>query len=101
MQFSDVRFEPAADYDGAVRRAAAGSGIDHEYWDIFHKRHEMSPEAGRKILQALGWDVASFEAIEVGRKRRFERDFASALPETVVIREAEKWVPLTLSEETG
>ncbi|MBV8550464.1 MAG: 4-alpha-glucanotransferase [Acidobacteriaceae bacterium] len=101
MLFPDIRFEPAASYEDAVGRAAAESAIDHEYWDIFRKRHEASLEAKRKILQARGWDVSNLEAIEKQRRRHFEETVAAVLPATVVIGETERWVPLTLTEHEG
>jgi len=101
MPFSDIRFEAARDYEDAVRRAAGENRIDHEYWDIFRKRHETSQETARKILEGCGWDVSSFEAIEAARKIRFDKDFTALLPPTVVVREQHKWVPLTIAEPQG
>lgn len=101
MLFFNVRFEPAADYEEALWRAAAETGVDREYWDIFHKRHETSTDAARKILETRGWDVSTFENLEAGRRRRFERNFCAALPGSIVLPAAEKWVPLTVMEENG
>ncbi|MBV8569840.1 MAG: 4-alpha-glucanotransferase [Acidobacteriaceae bacterium] len=101
MSLFNVRFEPASDYENSLWRAAAETGIDHEYWDIFHKRHETSAETRRKILEARGWDVSTFESLEAHRRQRFEQWFTVPVPSTVVLAEAEKWVPLTLAEEQG
>lgn len=91
-----IEFEPAADYNSALSKAADECGIDGEYWDIFGKRREVSGEVRRKILEALGWDTASFEAIEQRRRARFEEAFAQPLAKAAVIGESEKSVLLTL-----
>ncbi len=96
MTMPQIEFERARDYDDALARAAAECGIEPEYWDIFHKRHETSSDIRRRILQALGWDVANFETIERERVRRFERKWTSELPRTLVISESDPVVPLTL-----
>ena len=101
MPLPDVRFEAAWNYDDAVRRAASESGIDREYWDIFHRKHEASLEAQRRLLEARGWDISTFESMEAGRRARFDRRFTAVLPPTAVIRSEEKWVPITVSAQAG
>ena len=89
-------FVRSAGFEDALSRAAAECGIDLEYWDIFHKKHEVSSEALKRILHALGWDVESVESIDRERGRRFDAGLQRAVPKTVVIAETEQWVPLTL-----
>ncbi len=101
MPLPNLYFEPAVNYEDALWRAASETGIDREYWDIFHRKHDTSPEAVRKLLQARGWDASSFEALEDGRRRRFEHNFTVPVPRTLVLREADKWVPLTLIDDNG
>lgn len=64
MSVPEIRFQPSGNYEDALARAAGECGIEREYWDIFHKRHETSQETLRHVLQALGWDPSSHEAIE-------------------------------------
>ena len=64
MSVPEVRFQPSGNYEDALARAAGECGIDREYWDIFHKRHETSHETLRRVLCALGWDLSSHDAIE-------------------------------------
>lgn len=92
-----LEFETVTSYEDALERAADECGIEREYWDIFHNRHQLSAEGARRLLQALGWDVSSVETIERERARRFEEKFASPLLRTMVIGEFERSVPLTLA----
>ena len=101
MSLQELRFQPAANYDHALWLAAGESGIDGDYWDIFGHRHEVSSEARRILLRSLGWDISSFEAVENERRSRWERDLTSALPQTAVVSEHAKTVPLTLPAHEG
>ena len=98
MSVPEIRFSPCGSYEEASARAAEECGIQSEYWDVFHKRHEPSLDAKRGILQALGWDTASCESIEDERRRRFELQISSALPGTLVLSHQKKTVPVTLPE---
>ncbi len=71
-----MRFEGAQNYDDAVGKAAEESGIQRNYWDIFHKLHEPTVEVRRQILRSLGWNVQSLESVEEGRGRLFEEGAA-------------------------
>ncbi len=97
MSIPEIRFQPSGTYEQALALAAFECAIDRQYWDIFHKPHEPSPEAQRRILQALGWDTSSHQAIEGGRRRRFELNVTSALPATLVLSESQRSIPVTLS----
>ena len=92
MAQSQGSFQPSHNYEDALSRAAAENRIDREYWDIFHKRHEVTPEVEKGILGALGWNVASKERIDGERLSRFEEEFTSVLPVTAVVSEHEKSV---------
>ena len=100
MKMTQIHFESAANCDESLARAADQSGIDREYWDIFHKRHEVSADVRRRILQSLGWDISSFESIEAERYRRFEQSLARGLDHTLVISQSELMVPLNLPSPT-
>jgi len=91
-----LQFEKSASYEDALLRAAAECGIDREYWDIFHKKHEVSPDALRRMLQALGWPTETLESMDRERLRRFAREVQSPLPKTFVHSETAKFVPVTL-----
>lgn len=41
----------------ALLAAAARLGVQREYWDIFGRRHELSPEIARGILAAFGTEA--------------------------------------------
>ncbi len=93
----EIYFENAVNYDDSLWRAAAESGVDANYWDIFGRQHHVTREALQAILQATGWDTASFDSLEEARRRRFSREAERGLPETAVVGEDEKSVSLTVS----
>ena len=102
MPFQQIAFEAASSYEDALARAADENGIDREYWDVLHKKHEVSTDVKRRILAALGWDVSSLEGLEQERSWRFEQDTTSTIPKTLVISVSEKAIPLTLpASSTG
>src|SRR2546430_8366308 len=96
MVVPQIIFETLADYHDALALAAAECGIDREYWDIFHHRHEISADSIARILTALGWDISSVEKINERRRRLFGENNTSLLPKTLVVSESEKSIPLTL-----
>ncbi len=98
---SDFDFRRASNYEEALLFAADECRIDREYWDIFHHRHEPSADVRRRILQSLGWDVSSFEAVERERERRFAEIAATPLSRTLVVSEHDKSVLLILQAESG
>lgn len=89
-------FESGTSYEDSLARAAEESGLNSTYWDIFGKRHEVDFDVKRRILEALGWDVASRESVEAERYRRFENDLKSGLAPALVISQSDLSVPLTL-----
>lgn len=94
MAVLETTFEKSTGYDDALARAAAESGIDREYWDIFHNRHEVAADSIQQILSALGWDLSNAEKIDEQRFRRFQENTASLLPKTLVLSESERNVPI-------
>ena len=90
-----MRFESAQNYDDAVSKAAHESGIQPDYWDIFHRRHEPSTGVRSKILESLGWDVQTVESIERERARSFESKCACLSQPTLVVSVADRFVPLS------
>ncbi|MBV8809783.1 MAG: 4-alpha-glucanotransferase [Acidobacteriaceae bacterium] len=97
MRVSEIRFLPAGSRTESLVRAAEECGIAREYWDIFHKRHEVSLEAQERILAALGWDVSSYESMEAERQRHFRQSFTCPLGKTSVVSESDKAVLITVS----
>jgi 4-alpha-glucanotransferase len=95
MPSPQIQFEPASSYEDALVRAADENGIEREYWDILHKKHEVSSDVRRRILTALGWDVSSLETLERERARRFEENATSAIPKTLVLSASKKIIPVT------
>ncbi len=93
-----MEFELSCNYDDALLRAADACGIDRDYWDIFHQRHEVTSDVHRKLLSAIGVDTASQQTLDEARYRFFETKIIPVLPETSVLSEADKIVPLTLPE---
>jgi 4-alpha-glucanotransferase len=96
MAALQITFQNSTDYEDALGRAAAECGVDHEYWDIFGQRHEASLEAKKKILNALGWDVASVAAIDAKRSQLFADLHTAVLRQTIVVSDSQRFVPLTL-----
>ncbi len=98
MSLPSIAFERSSHYDEALERAAAECGIDREYYDIFGKKHEASSDVRRRLLEALGLNVSSLEVLEEERARMFQRKAVLTFPNTLVIGESEKTVPLALAE---
>src|SRR3954470_20646204 len=90
-----MRFEGAQNYEDAVGKAADESGIQRNYWDIFHRLHEPTVEVRRQVLESLGWNVQTQENIEEHRGRLFDRKAASILPTTIVVSNSDRFVPVS------
>ena len=96
MSVPFIAFQHSSHYDEALERAAAECGIDREYYDIFGNKHEASSDVRRRLLEALGLNVSSLEAVEEERARMFRRKAGCAFPNTLVVGESKKAVPLAL-----
>ncbi len=94
MQLSS--FAASSGYQDALYRAAEECGIYRDYWDIFHKRHEITPEIRAGILKALGWDVSSVNSLDAERAEHLRAALASAVPKTTVVGQQNANVPVTL-----
>ena len=97
MPVPEIRFEAAVNYDDSLWRAAAESAVDSGYWDIFGHQHHVSREALQSILQSLGWDTSSFEAIEAKRRNRFIEAAQAGVTKTSVVSENDKWMALSVA----
>jgi len=100
MQMPELGFVPSTSYDDALNRAAEESGVDREYWDIFGNYHRLPLEAQRSLLSSLGWDTTTAETLDRERERRFRSYVDAPVPRTVVLRESQKAVNLTLPAGT-
>ncbi len=96
MAVSQLTFQKSSTYEEALGRAAAECGVDRQYWDIFGHSHEASVDALKKILGALGWDIASTETIDAKRAQLFGSLHTAVLQQTIVVGDAECCVPLTV-----
>src|SRR4051794_32539263 len=94
-----MQFNTAANYDDALLKAADECGIDREYWDILHQRHEPTSDVRRKILESLGFDVGSKESLDAQRLRQLAGNAASALRKTPAITVSEQVLPLPLQAD--
>lgn len=94
---SEVEFQRSQSYEESLARAGGESGIDREYWDIFHRRHEVSAEVMRGMLSALSWNISSFEGLEDDRLRRYQENLGPGAPVTAVIGQSRLSVPLSLA----
>ena len=97
MTMDELRFERATNFENALALAAKDSGVDREYWDMFGRRHDVSPEALKRLLEALGWNAGSFEAIEESRAARFEQRLHLGLAKTYVVSSRHLAVDVLLS----
>jgi 4-alpha-glucanotransferase len=94
-------FEPSTSYDDALARAADECGIYHDYWDILHEHHVVSPTVRAGILKALGWDTSTRESLDRDRRGRLQRSLANAVTNTLVVSRSRAYVPVTLPEPAG
>jgi 4-alpha-glucanotransferase len=96
MAVPQLTFQKSSTYEEALGRAAAECGVDRQYWDIFGHSHEASIDALKKILAALGWDIASGETIDAKRAQLFANLNTAILQQTIVVGDSECWAPLTV-----
>lgn len=90
-----MRFEGAQNYEDALGKAADVSGIQRDYWDISHRRHESSSEVRRKVLQSLGWNVETLETLEQERGRAFHRQAGCTFQNTIVVSAGDPYIPVS------
>jgi 4-alpha-glucanotransferase len=73
--------------DDALRYAAGQNGVQQDFWDIFGQRHFTRPETNRAILEALGFDCSSEEALYRSLAERADGDGTRRLPHVLVVSE--------------
>ena len=72
-----------------LERAAAVSGIEPEFWDIWGRHHVTTPEAKQIILQAMGVASADEGSLSASLEARTRREWERLLPPTLVVSESQ------------
>lgn len=90
---------PAKNIDEALRRAAQAWGVQHEYWDVFGKRHIANSGIQRSILRSMGFAVDSLEDLNAASKRRAELDWAVLAPPTLVLPLKKNAAPVNFPQD--
>ena len=70
--------------EDAVRAAAERLQIQQQFWDIFGRSHQTTPETNRAIVSALGIDCSSENAIAASLQERDRAEWSRALPPVLV-----------------
>jgi len=66
------------------------AGIEPDYWDIWGNHHEVSSDAKRSILGALGIPATDDKSVAAGVLTLEEASWRTPLPPVKVVREGEK-----------
>jgi 4-alpha-glucanotransferase len=75
-------------FEQLLDRAAALSGIDPGFWDIWGRYHETTAAVQQAILRAKGFDVSSPEALERDLAERERRRWQRLLAPVFVVSES-------------
>jgi 4-alpha-glucanotransferase len=75
-------------FEQLLERAAALSGIDPGFWDIWGRYHETSAAVQQALLRAKGFDASSAEGLERSLAERARRRWERLLPPVVVASES-------------
>ncbi len=67
--------------------AARAWGIETEYWDVWHQRHQASRETEAAILASLGANPATQASLREALEDRELREWRAVLPGTIVLSE--------------
>ena len=76
--------------DDTIRRIAEQNGVQQQFWDIYGQPHITSAATNKAILEVLGFDCQSEEALlgSVNRREAAVRD--RLLPPVLVVSESEE-----------
>src|SRR5215468_4525673 len=89
-------------YEQLLDRAAQLYGIDHDFWDVWGRHHETSPEAKRAILCALGICADSPAQLENALRDRERAEWTRLLPPVLVVSEsAPREFPIHIPAASG
>ncbi|PWT86304.1 MAG: 4-alpha-glucanotransferase, partial [Proteobacteria bacterium] len=75
-------------FEQLLDRAAALSGIDPGFWDIWGRYHETTPAVQQAILRAKGFDVSSAASLERDLAERERRRWQRLLRPVYVVSES-------------
>lgn len=81
--------ETSERFERLLREAAAGVGIEPEYWDIWGRHHATPAGVQLEILRSLGvpcWDEASLESY---LEERYEAEWGRPVPPALILGSAE------------
>jgi len=79
---------PGETYEQLLDRAAESSGIELGFWDIWGRYHTASADTKRALLQSLGVDASSHEALERAMAARTHAEWDRLSAPTVVVKES-------------
>lgn len=99
MPQPSVSFQPSSTYTQALERAGEALGVEPDYYDIWGDYHVVPPEVRRALLEALGVDTDSREALDAAAERRFRARWSHPLPPTLVVSETATQIEVALQED--
>ncbi|MBD3236059.1 MAG: malto-oligosyltrehalose synthase [Candidatus Eisenbacteria bacterium] len=76
--------------NAALAELIAHCGIDDHYWDIFGQRHDLSEEAARHLLRAMGIEVTDESSAAAALREQVDAQWRLPLPPVRVARSGER-----------
>jgi len=98
MPIPVIRFEPAADFEEALERAAELWNLQPDYEDTWGERHQAPAEVKQAILETLGVRAGSREVLDQAVEGRLWQEWTSLLPPVAVLGQ-KGFLPLNLPWE--
>jgi len=92
-------FAPSTTYEEALNRAAELWGIEQEYFDIWGKRHQATPEGMAAVLESLGVASGTLEELDSAVEQRMWDLWCRPIPTTVVLSAAKPELVLRLPKD--
>jgi len=88
---------PSETFEQLLDRTASLYGIEPYFWDIWGRRHEITPEAKQALLRARGVAAGSAAELEQSLVRRTRAEWERYVPPVVVVTvAAETELPLNV-----
>jgi 4-alpha-glucanotransferase len=92
---------PSENFEKLLDRAAADSGIEPGYWDIWGRHHDTAASAKQTILGALGVAAGDAAELEQSLAAHERREWERLAPPTIVCGESQdQQLPLNLAAES-
>ena len=79
--------------DDSIREAAAGFGVQQEFWDIFGRQHRTTADTNRAILTALGIDCSTEASLAESLVEHQDGHASRPIPPVVVVGQNETFQP--------